>query len=1296
MDERNETQAQVSRYLPRLAIRWLADEPERTRLDIDASVVFADVSGFTALSERLARQGRIGAEILADTISSCFTRLLAAAYSNGGSLLKFGGDALLLVFTGDDHCRRAGNAVFGMRRELRSMGAIDGSGGRTRLGMSVGIHTGRLQLFLLGGSHRELVVTGTAASEVVRMEAAADKGEIVVSAAVARELGPACVGVAKGAGFLLRREPRGLSTAALEVPARAEVDVMLPGLPAWLRDLALAGADDPQHRHVVVGFLKFSGVDALFAGEGAAAVAAELDQLIRDAQLATEQHGVFLLGSDVDEDGGKLILAGGAPTTAGDDEQRVLLAARQILERPRRLDVRIGVHGGPTFAGDIGPAYRRTYTVMGDTVNLAARIMARAEAGTVLASDAVLARSGADFELRPVEPFLVKGKSLPVHASVVGRLRAGRADDVDVRPLIGRDAELDVLLTAWASASRGSGGVVVVAGEPGIGKSRLTSEAARRSCAPVLRVVCEPYATATAYTAARQLLLQSLGPAATVDDVDAVRRRLDEVLVEHAPSVVRWAPLIGRVLGVDLPVTTAVAELDERFVRDRLEEAVVEVLATLTSQPTFVYVEDAHLMDEASASLFSRLVPRLAGLPLLIVVCRRDVPGGLVLDPGGAGAASGFLTLVPLPDNAAIALLDTLSRDGATHDPVAVAALVARSGGNPLFLAELVAAADQTESTSELPDSLEAVILARIDSLALDDRSLLRKLSVFGGTFSHRLAQQVLGASLPGPHDAVWTRLAGFLDLGEFRRMSFRHTLLMDGAYNSLPFKVRESLHATVAETIERTTGAGTADRADALSLHFYRAHRYDAAWRYSLVAAEKAKTAYANAEVAQFLDRAIDCARRGADVPTAELLTIAESLGDTYRRMGRLDAAEQSYRQARALTVADPESLSRMMVKRAGVRQQAGAFPQAMRWLAQADACLAQLPPARAQAQRARVAVARASVAKEQSRGAAIIKWSRIALHLAARSRDVEVLAHASFLLDLGHVIEGNPERAVNSAQALAWYEELGSLWGQGAVLNNWGGHAYWAGRWDEAVAYYLRGRAAFERIGDVCNAALGLDNVGEIRSDQGRYDEAEALFAEALNVRRRVDDKAKTAYAMSNWGRLLTRRGHVDEALETLTAAKVMSSGVGQAWDVSEATLRILECLTHGGRVDRAVDLARSIADRGAGLTPGQSAMLHRLLGFVLLQAGDVTGADAAVSTSLGDAERGRAAYELALSLRARGHVEDAFGRDPVESFTRAQSILDGLGVVQVAEPAALANMTAFVPSQLTADRAEPLMPS
>src|SRR5262249_7043757 len=165
--DRSDSAAELVSFVPRLTIDWLRSSPELAWLEVDGTLAFVDISGFTAMSEQLSSQGRAGAEEVTDVMNKTFSALLEEAYGLGGGLLKFGGDALLLLYEGERHAARAARAAFEMRRTLRAIGRPRTSAGTVQLKMHAGLHSGTFHFFLVGDPHRELLVPGPAPPHTV-------------------------------------------------------------------------------------------------------------------------------------------------------------------------------------------------------------------------------------------------------------------------------------------------------------------------------------------------------------------------------------------------------------------------------------------------------------------------------------------------------------------------------------------------------------------------------------------------------------------------------------------------------------------------------------------------------------------------------------------------------------------------------------------------------------------------------------------------------------------------------------------------------------------------------------------------------------------------------------------------------------------------------------------------------------------------------------------------------------------------------------------------------------------------
>ena len=511
-------------------------------------MVMVDVSGFTSMSERLARHGKVGAEEVTEVIGSTFERLLAEAYAFGATLVKFGGDALLLFFRGEGHPQRACAAAHEMRHALRDIGVFKTTAGQVRLRMSVGVHTGSFDFFMVGDSHRELLIAGPAATATIMAEKIAGAGQIVITPATAAELPKRAIGKSVDAGFLLAGH---VAAPTVDIDVAQPNPLLTQFVPLALREPLLAGQVEPEHRPAVVTFLSFTDFDRLILGDGPEAAALALDRLVRTVQTAVDRHSVTFLASDAAGDGGKIILTSGVPQTTGFDAEEMLLAAYDIANSALDVPVHIGVNWGPVFAGEVGPAYRRTYTVMGDTVNLAARLMAQAGPGEVLATRDVLGLSRTLFLTERREPFYVKGKQHPVSALEVGAPCGTRqAADAGI-PLIGRDEELQVLEGAWRSAEAAEGRLVELVAEPGMGKSRLLQEfLIRIDDAPLVTAECRLYQAGTPFFPIKSLLGTVLGTEGMKPI--AAEALLRDTVARAAPELKPWLALIGVVLDLEI------------------------------------------------------------------------------------------------------------------------------------------------------------------------------------------------------------------------------------------------------------------------------------------------------------------------------------------------------------------------------------------------------------------------------------------------------------------------------------------------------------------------------------------------------------------------------------------------------------------------------------------------------------------------------------------------------------------------------------------------------------------------
>ena len=1248
-------------YAPRLLIRWLDEQPHLSFRTLEGSMVFVDISGFTKMSERLARHGKVGAEEVTEVLGAVFARLLAVAYGEDGSLLKFGGDALLLWFSGAGHAERAATAAHGMRGTLRSVGRLDTTAGKVVLRMSVGVNSGTFHFFLVGESHREFMVTGPAASRTVDMESTATAGEILLSRDTAAALPSNVLGQPKGEGILLRSGPATLPFQRddVEVPITS-IDIA-QAIPLALREHLVSGATEPEHRNATIAFVHFDGVDDLVETRGVDVVAAGLHELIACVQHAADDNGVTFLGTDIDHDGGKVILVAGAPNAMGDDEGRMLLTLRSIIDAETTVPIRIGVNKGHVFAGDIGPAYRRTYTVMGDAVNLAARVMSMAVPGQILATGPVLDASSVAFNAVALEPFMVKGKKDPVHAFMVGHSTGSKPETVSREfPLVGRDPEMDAYRRALLELRGGRGSVLELVGNAGMGKTRLLSEfRAEAPDLPHLVSSCELYESSVAYLPIRRLLWLLLGAG---PDATGIARRLRDDVARRAPELLPWLPLLAIVADAEVPMTPEVRDLGDEFRRAKLAEVTIDYLSRAVTDPTVVVTEDVHWMDEGSADLLRAIAARIADLPWLVCVSRRDEETGFVL-PEAPRCTS--LKLTPLSEDALGSLIDLATED-APFPRHEVAELSGRSGGNPLFLQELLHAAKDAGSVEGLPDSIEGMITTEIDRLANADRRVLRYASVLGMSFERALAEALLDPAETASDGYPWERLAQFVDDEGGGRYRFRHALMRDAAYEGLPYRRRRELHARVGAVLASARDGGH-EQAELLSLHFYLAGALEEAWRYSMIAADRAEAAYANIEASRFLRRAIEAGRR-VDVPTDQLVRTNERLGDVLDRAGVYEEAARAYAEARRLNGSDAIVESRLMLKQAKIADRAGKPASSLRWLTRGVRLLETRLSREALAQRARLSATYSAVRAGQGRVTDAIRWAERAIAEAEPVHELEAQANAHYMIAWANVDRGQFGQAEHFERALSIFEELGNVKRQGDVLTYYGQMAYYEGRWHDAIELYQRGQERSERAGDAVGAAIAWMNVAEIRSDQGRLEEAGSLAREALRVFRAARYPELISIDCAILGRTLSRAGRDDEAEQLLMEAlRSAEDSGGQLLEVAalcflaEHRVRLEDAEGVLAYLERAEAKAAPIG--GAGL---YRPLLDRVRGYAHLFGGDFEQAAGAFARGLATARASRSEFEVLLLLQAERALSERLDRSPSPSDdAEADAITERLGI-------------------------------
>ncbi len=1179
----------LERFVPEAFDDWDTVAGSMRWHETDATVCFADISGFTALSERLAAQGRLGSEELVRLIGALMDRMLTEASGFGGRLINFGGDALLLEFRGDDHERRGASAAVALRKVIAEATSWKTLVGRLRLRISIGLAAGSMDLIRVGHDFETIVASGAAVRRAIAAESAASPGEILIDRELAARLG---ITADRDLIPLPWRQPR----ARAETPPRRRLDddLIERGVPTALIDIIRHGVQ-ADHRSGLIAFLEIGGFERLRSDHDIADRVRILDGTLDRISLEAAAEGVALLATDASSDGFRVLLATGAPIRQEDDAGRLLRCCQRIVaDAYESLTVRIGVNDGVLFSSEVGSERRATYVAMGDAVNTAARMMVRTPPGHLYASPSALGVSRTGFETRPVDPFPAKGKSELVHVVDVGRPtgpKQTRTDDLD---FVGRDDLLRDLRIRLDGGLRGEGARIDIVGLRGMGKTRIASELLDGLAVTVHGLRADPYAAASPYRAMRDVARGMLG----LDDVDdhetiaAIRSALASIDDELAA----FLPLLGDVLHLDLPDTETTRQLDPRYRRERLADVVVGLLRLSADDAQVLLIDDAQWVDEASAELLGRISDALRGQPWVILSLRRPDATGFVM----ADVAS--VRLEPLDDTVTRAMLD-VETEGLAARRDELERLVSRIGGNPLFLSELIRTIRTTGSVPDLPSSIEEVMGTRIDRVPVPLRRVLAQASVLG----QRCRIDVLDAMWADGdvREAVEFDLAEFLAIDGGNHLRFRHPLVRDCLYDSLNRLDRRRYHLDAARILGDIIPEQSRGRAAALSLHHLEGNDYERARTLSIAAAAEAEEQSAFAEAALHHGRVLRSVAALGGEPD-EIRRIEISLGTALERAGRYPEAIEVFVRAGRRPMDDRDRADlKLRLSRAAMN--AGRYRVALRAITAARGLL----PDDAGAERARLSAHESMVRIAQQRPDLAIRAADRALREATvASGDIRD-AHARALQSrsIGLLMMGRFDEATDLERAATIYDELGDLPASAAVLGTLGGRDFLVGRWTSAVVHYQRSRDLDRSIGNEAGAASAEANLGELFVSAGRHAEAAELLRRSLRTARGSGYGDLVPFVLLNLGRALTGLSDWDRALALFEECAELADEMGHGHTAGEA------------RVERDLLRTRLDADH-LGDIAGEDFPLHAaLLDAARLCADDRDAASRRLRSALAD---------------------------------------------------------------------------
>ncbi|NUM46969.1 MAG: tetratricopeptide repeat protein [Anaerolineales bacterium] len=1171
-------------YIPDYIIEQLLADPTANLLEhsrrFEAVVLFADVSGFTAISEALGKSGRGGTEELTTILNRYFEPMIALIRSYGGIISKFGGDAMTVLFpyTPENQTlvvQQAVQCALDMQARMSDYKAIPTSAGTFELAMKAGLAAGTLFSTVVGNPdvRLEYILAGRALDQCAEAEHHATRGEVVVHEAL--------LSMAEGIEVPERRAEFGLVTGmclrpstvsrpelgALTENAIRTVSMFLhPTISQRVREDLMSFINE--HRKVTVLFVRFENLDYDHDPQ----VGDTLQRYFSKVVEIIYSYDGYLNKIDMGDKGSKYIVVFGAPIAHEDDVERALQCALDLQEI-EGFPVRIGVNTGFVYCGLVGSSMRQEYTVMGDVVNLSARLMQASQSGQVLIAEDTFGE-GEGFTWISLPAIQVKGKTDPIK---IHALR-GKKNQPTVRfqemqyglPMVGRGTEMKLAQRVVRRVLEGRGQLLGITAEAGMGKSRLSAEIIRLALAEGMTGFggeCVSHGTKNSYLVWQNILRNFFG----LDSQTSLETQIAQVerfLSQVNPEIVFRAPLLREAINLPIPHNDITQAMDARIRKGSLENLLVDCIRhQAQSGPVLFVLEDCHWIDPLSNDLLEVVARNIADLPVLIVVIYRPPETGNIQPHV---LQFGHFTEIRLdeftPEEAAQLIemkLDQLFRK--VEIPAAfVERTVDKAGGNPFFIDEMLnlihdRGIDPTDvhalETLILPDSLNSLIISRIDQLAEGPKTTLKVASVIGRLFKASWLWGIYPQL--GTSEQIKAQLE-HLDRLEITPLDkpepeleylFKHILTREVAYESLAVSTRQMLHEQVGHYIETQYPAELEQFLNVLAYHYGVGQNTAKQREYFQKAGYAAQQAFAN-------DAAIDYYRRLLPLlPDEEKVGVYLRLGDVLQLVGNWDETEHLVREAIALA------------EKLGNRQD---FAHAHRALG--------------------------DILSRKGAHLEALEALQLAQTIFESLNDLTGVDFALRLIGSIHWRQSDYDAALRCFEKCHQVsEKIGNQNGAFRATGNIGLIYKTRGDYNRALEAYEQSQKIARQIGDRVGERIIIMNMGNVYLEIGKYSEALTRYYRSLQIAQEVGDRQGVGLVIGNIGNLYWYTGDFTAMLACQAMHLHTALELGELWGVSFSTSKMaLAYMQLGQFAEAEAMLSRAI-------TLGKiMEALHELSGF------------------------------------------------------------------------------------------------
>lgn len=1115
------------------------------------SLLFADISGFTELTEKLGSRGKKGTEELTDLLNMYFDSMFTIIREYGGSIISSAGDSILARFTSSESSKDCAKK---MMKALGKFDNIETDAGVCRLDIKIIIGSGTWNEFIVGNdSEAHIFLAGNLIEKISTIERTAHRGEISF-------------------------------TESKSIPGGS--DYLIPDIPETAFPGPGSGNTYGEHRSIVAMFLNLRGYDEDNPPFQ------QLQNLYLDvARIAGKYKGFVQLIDNILPSGSRIFLLFGAPLSSGNEVVNAVCASlelRKILAKYDLFETAFGINEGYAFAGTIGNDWSRQYTVIGDVVNTAAKLADSADLGGIIVSEGVYRIAREKFEFMDLECIHVKGKTESLKRFSP---HSKKREIMDQYPFVGRTAELREISDLIKQKST----IIELTGTAGIGKTSLLRELMRllnKNGYSVLHGTCVEHGQANHLFAS---MLGNLSGIRENDSQDTKKEKLRRFLTgldrSDNAALLNREVFLGRMLFfLNYPPSTYDV-LPPRLRRENLLDGICEIIQAFENPVCIVY-EDIHCSQEEdleAIKYIARTVLNYPGLEVSFILSKRPDDRSFSLKEG-IPLHRIHLEGLKTSDSDKL-LLEIL--DGKQLDSELEQMINSRAEGNPFYLVQLllyliekclIKKADQTwvrtdsYSDDKLPGSIFSMVMARIDRLEEQAKECLKVGSVIGLSFNEEIVRKVM---LSNVRSNLQTCVeVGLAYMSVFHEMEyiFSHVLIKDVAYDSILRKRRKAIHGKIGSTLEEIHSEQKEDYSSVLAYHFSLSENWEKALEYSISAGARAWSEYRNQNSIEHYERAIRILQEEFQGRNEELAGCFYHLAEIENRLGNYDGALGHYNRVLELS-SDISLQGSAAIATADVYYIRGEIDNALDLLDDLERKLKsdldehQVLKLRIDCFRAWTYCVRGNIEAAMKEASKAVNLSENLTHLTENEKAQR----------LGH--------AYNTIATVHWA----------------------TAEYSKAREYYQKALHIARKHGFKRAVAVTFGNIGLVSEKMGRFDEAIEFFLKQLSISREIGDKLIILSSYGEVAGSYCSTGQFTKALESAESYRALAEEVESLHDIllSYNHLGLIHLLT--GNLDKASEYAETAYERskGSAFNREEGASLY-LLGRIAFENENYAGAE------------------------------------------------------------------------------------